>query len=79
MVVPSMHNTFYKRLRSYHGCVEVATITSDVFLLRSALFRTGGFLDMDDEFLLGLVLVHWPRGVMHFIVVKPVHGHLGTK
>ena len=68
MVIPSMHNTFCKKLRSYHGCLEVAIITSDVFLLRGGLVGARGLLDVYDELSLGLVLVDGPCGEVHLLV-----------
>lgn len=46
----------------------VGRLTSDVFLFWRGLFWAGGFLNVNDEFLLCLVLIYWSRWIVNLII-----------
>ena len=72
MIVPSVHDTFYEASEQVAVTVQSISRTSDVFLLRCCLLWTCSFLDVYDEFMVGLVLVDWASGIVDFVAINVV-------
>ena len=46
--------------------------TPDVFLFRCGLIWAGSFLDINYQFMLGLVFINWAGGIMYFVTTVNV-------
>jgi hypothetical protein len=74
VVIPGEHDALYAMSRQEYLGLESGTRTANMLLLRCSLIGTGGLLDIDDQFLFGLVFVHRASGIMYFIAVNVESG-----